>query len=125
MPHVQIESESAQEQSRSHRPDRRPHPLRRRIGSAPRHAVALGHDSSRSSELSSGGSSVHRAVSELNSVILALQKTLRELEDALHLLETAEEQKSFDEKELVSLRRAMGQLKRTREPAELQARQTA
>jgi len=57
---------------------------------------------------------VAEAIEQVNEVIRTLRETLDEMEEVLETLELAERQKTGDEREIESLRRALGQLRRPR-----------
>jgi len=59
--------------------------------------------------------SVQQAIEEVNQVIDSLRESLDDMEEVLETLELAERQKSADEHEIESLRRALRQLQRPRQ----------
>jgi predicted RNase H-like nuclease (RuvC/YqgF family) len=54
------------------------------------------------------------AIEQVNDIIKTLRETLDEMEEVLETLELAERQKTADEREIESLRRALGHLRRPR-----------
>jgi uncharacterized protein Yka (UPF0111/DUF47 family) len=61
------------------------------------------------------GNGVQNAIEEVNQIIDNLREALDEMEEVLETLELAERQKTADEQEIDSLRRALRQLQRPRE----------
>jgi hypothetical protein len=57
-------------------------------------------------------SAISQAIDEVAQIIEALKRTLDQMEDVLELTEVAERQKTADEQEIESLRRALRQLQR-------------
>jgi predicted RNase H-like nuclease (RuvC/YqgF family) len=57
-------------------------------------------------------SAISRAIEEISQIIEALKRILDQMEDVLELAEQAERQKTGDEQEIESLRRALRQLQR-------------
>ena len=58
---------------------------------------------------------VREAIDEVNRIMSTLRDTLEEMEEVLETLELAERQKTADEQEIESLRRALRQGGRPRE----------
>jgi predicted RNase H-like nuclease (RuvC/YqgF family) len=58
------------------------------------------------------GSAISQAIDEVAQIIEALKRALDQMEDVLELAELAERQKTGDEQEIESLRRALRQLQR-------------
>jgi predicted RNase H-like nuclease (RuvC/YqgF family) len=85
---------SPQPQRRSHSPNR-PEPRERQPASA---------------------ASVQHAIDEANRIIDTLRAALEDMEEVLETLELAERQKDADEQEIESLRRALRQMHRSRDP---------
>jgi TolA-binding protein len=61
------------------------------------------------------GSSVQKAIEEVNGVVDALRTSLDDMEEVLEMLEMFERQQNLDEQEIESLRRALRQLQRPRD----------
>jgi hypothetical protein len=57
-------------------------------------------------------SAIGQAIDEISQIIEALKRVLEQMEDVLELAELAERQKTADEQEIESLRRALRQLQR-------------
>jgi hypothetical protein len=57
-----------------------------------------------------GGSAVHQAAQEVRQIVESLEQALEQMEEVLRLVEQAERQKSADEHEIDSLRRALHRL---------------
>jgi predicted DNA-binding protein len=62
------------------------------------------------------GSAISRAIDEIAQIVEALKRVLNQMEDVLELAELAERQKTGDEQEIESLRRALRQLQRPGAP---------
>lgn len=58
------------------------------------------------------GSAISQAIDEISQIVEALKRVLDQMEDVLELAELAERQKTGDEQEIESLRRALRQLQR-------------
>lgn len=58
-------------------------------------------------------SAISLAISEVTSIVQALQRAVEQMEEVLELVELAERQKLADEREVESLRRALRQLHRS------------
>ena len=58
------------------------------------------------------GSAISQAINEVGQIIEALKRVLDQMEEVLELAELAERQKTADEQEIESLRRALRQLQR-------------
>jgi predicted RNase H-like nuclease (RuvC/YqgF family) len=58
---------------------------------------------------------VKDAIEEVNRIIATLKDTLEDMEEVLETIEVAERQKTADEHEIESLRRALGRLHRPRD----------
>ncbi len=65
------------------------------------------------------GASIEKAIEEVSAIVEALRTSLDEMEEVLELLEVFERQKNVDERELESLRRAVRQMHRPRDPGRL------
>jgi hypothetical protein len=59
--------------------------------------------------------SIEKAIEEVSAVVEALRTSLEEMEEVLELLEVFERQKTADEREIESLRRAVRQMHRPRD----------
>jgi methyl-accepting chemotaxis protein len=57
-------------------------------------------------------SAITQAIAEISQIIEALKRVLDQMEEVLELAELAERQKTADEQEIESLRRALRQLQR-------------
>lgn len=57
---------------------------------------------------------IRQAVEHINEIVVALQQLLDQMEEVLELTELADRQKSADEHEIESLRRALRQIQRPR-----------
>ena len=94
---------------RAARPGRIERPVRPQPEAA--RAVASEHEPERQ------GSAVTQAIAEISEIVEALRRALEQMEDVLELTELVERQKTTDEREIESLRRALRQFQqRTREP---------
>jgi len=61
--------------------------------------------------------SIQQAIEEVTQIIGALKETLDDMDEVLETLELAERQKTADEQEIESLRRALRPLQRPRDAA--------
>jgi predicted RNase H-like nuclease (RuvC/YqgF family) len=59
--------------------------------------------------------SIEKAIEEVSAVVESLRTSLEEMEEVLELLEVFERQKTADEREIESLRRAVRQMHRPRD----------
>ena len=57
---------------------------------------------------------IRQAVEHINEIVVSLQQLLDQMEEVLELTELADRQKSTDEREIESLRRALRQIQRPR-----------
>ena len=57
-------------------------------------------------------SAISQAIDEISQIVEALKRALDQMEEVLELAELAERQKTGDEQEIESLRRALRQLQR-------------
>lgn len=62
------------------------------------------------------GSAIAQAIEEISQIVETLKRVLDQMEDVLELAEVAERQKTADEQEIESLRRALRQLQRPGSP---------
>ena len=56
------------------------------------------------------GAAIGRTVEEVRQIVESLEQALEQMEEVLRLVELAEQQKSADDRELESLRRALHRL---------------
>jgi hypothetical protein len=68
------------------------------------------------------GSSVQKAIDEVNGVVDTLRGALDDMEEVLEMLEMFERQQNVDEREIESLRRAVRQIHRPRDSGQHQRR---
>jgi predicted RNase H-like nuclease (RuvC/YqgF family) len=66
--------------------------------------------------------SVEKAIEEANAIVDTLRRALDDMEEVLEMLELFERQKNADEREIESLRRALRQMHRPRDPGHHQHR---
>lgn len=59
-------------------------------------------------------SAVNRAIDEVRQIVASLEQVLEQMEEVRELVEVAERQKSADEREIESLRRALRRIQTTR-----------
>ena len=87
----------------------------------PPSSLSPAQPSSQESSVGSG-SSVQKAIDEVNSVVDTLRGALDDMEEVLEMLEMFERQQNVDEREIESLRRALRQMNRPRDGGQHQRR---